>query len=304
MWIQLRHLLTPHHTNNHRARALHVDALLLYVLVFAIFNVSFRLIYRIHPDILGYATDIRVEQLLTATNAKRQAAGLSSLQLNSVLSAAAAHKAQYMFQKNFWAHVAPDGKTPWDFIIGEGYHYTIAGENLAKNFSTSTTVVDAWMASQSHRENLLKSGYRDVGFAVVNGILNGEETTLVVQMFGTSNQLAVLPQVSPVKTEESRTAVVISEAASQSSISGEGRLATSLPLGFTAAYRQPLFDLPTVSRGAVLVFGGFLMALLIVDGWMIAKHRIVRVSGHTIAHMLFLTTLFISASAILQGTIL
>jgi len=302
MWGELHHLLIPHHTNNHRARALHIDALLLYVLVFAIFNVSFRLIYRIHPDILGYATDIRVEQLLTATNAKRQAAGLSSLELNPLLSAAAAQKAQDMFGKNYWAHVAPDGKTPWDFIIANGYRYTIAGENLAKNFSTSTTVVDAWMASQSHRENLLKSGYRDVGFAVVNGVLNGEETTLVVQMFGAGNRLAVVPPEGFVKP--SPTQVVVSQTASQSAVSGESQSETSLPLGFTAAYRQPIFDLPTATRGVALVFGGFLMALLMVDGWMIAKHRIVRVSGHTIAHMLFLTTLFISASAILQGAIL
>ncbi len=295
MHILFHHLFTPHHTNNHRARALHIDALFIYVLLFAIFNLGFRLIYRTHPDVLGYAIDIRVEQLLTATNAKRQAAGLSSLQLNSVLSAAAANKAQYMFQKNFWAHVAPDGKTPWDFITGAGYHYVIAGENLAKNFSTSSAVVDAWMASQSHRENLLKSGYHDVGFAVVNGILNGEETTLVVQMFGTSNQVVVSPPPAPPSTLGITKPVIVPE---------EGQSLASLPLGFTAAWRQPLFDLPTVTRGAVFVFGGFLIALLIIDGWMITRHHIVRISGHTIAHMLFLTTLFVSASAILQGAIL
>ncbi|MCX6791822.1 MAG: CAP domain-containing protein, partial [Candidatus Gottesmanbacteria bacterium] len=176
----LRHFFIPHQTNNHRAKALHVDMLLAYVLLFALFNLGIRAAHKVMPDILGYATDINVQQLLADTNAKRQEAGLSPVTLNNTLSVAAANKAADMFVKNYWAHNSPAGATPWDFITGAGYHYTVAGENLAKNFSTSGGVVDAWMASPSHRENLLKAGYRDVGLAVVNGTLAGEETTLVV----------------------------------------------------------------------------------------------------------------------------
>ncbi len=309
MHVLLLHLFTPHHTNNHRARALHIDALFAYVILFAIFNLGFRFIYRSNPDILGYAADIRVEQLLQSTNAKRQEAGLSPLRLNTTLSEAAGRKAIYMFQKNFWAHIAPDGKTPWDFIVGAGYRYTMAGENLAKNFSTSNGVVDAWMGSQSHRENLLKPGYQDVGFAVVNGVLNGEETTLVVQMFGTTNQIAAAPKPTQQKPSETTTQVlsdtkpVVLLNETQPASVAAGPPISGLP-GFIAAYRRPVFDLPTATRGLAFMFGVFVIGLLIIDGYLVARRRIVRVSGHSVAHILFFAAIFIGMSAMLQGAIL
>jgi len=142
----LRHFFLPHHSNNHRAKALHIDSLLCYVLLFAILNLSIKIIHRDFPSVLGYATDIRVDALLASTNAKRISLGLNPLKLNATLSQAAAAKAQDMFSHDYWAHNSPQGKTPWSFIVNSGYKYTIAGENLAKNFSTSGGVVDAWMA--------------------------------------------------------------------------------------------------------------------------------------------------------------
>lgn len=299
MHILVHHFFTPHHTNNHRARALHPDALLMYVLLFAIFNFGFRLLHRQYPDVLGYAIDIRVEQLLADTNARRQVAGFSPLRLNAQLSLAAAGKAQDMFAKNYWAHIAPDGKTPWDFILGSGYRYTMAGENLAKNFSTSDRVVDAWMASQTHKENLLKPGYQEVGLAVVNGILGGEETTLVVQMFGTTKQLALAPPSPNVPAMEEVKPVVVTEVAGETQ-KQQGTAVSE----FIASYKNPLFDLPTLTRTLAFSFGGFMLALLVVDVWFVTRRRIVRVSGHSIAHILFLSALFIGMSAILQGAIL
>jgi uncharacterized protein YkwD len=72
---------------------------------------------------------------------------------------------------------SPDGTEPWDFILGEKYDYIYAGENLAKNFSTFDDVVEAWYNSPSHKENLLNKNYTEMGFAIVNGELNGYETT-------------------------------------------------------------------------------------------------------------------------------
>ena len=44
-----------------------------------VFNLGLRVVHDTVPDVLGYATDIRVEQLLEDTNAKRKEAGLSQL---------------------------------------------------------------------------------------------------------------------------------------------------------------------------------------------------------------------------------
>ena len=97
-----------------------------------------------------------------------------------------------MFAKNYWAHVSPDGTTPWVFIKSAGYSYVYAGENLARGYNTSQDVVTAWMASPEHKQNMLSSNYQNVGFAIVTGNLTGEDTVLVVEMFG-STALAAAP---------------------------------------------------------------------------------------------------------------
>lgn len=299
-----RHLLTPHHTNNHRARVLHIDALFFYALAFALFHFATSYIHEKYPDVLGYATDIHVEQLLAATNARRQAAGLSTLSLSGELSAAAANKASDMFAKGYWAHQSPDGKSPWDFIVGAGYRYTIAGENLAKNFSTSDAVVAAWMNSPSHRDNILKSGYRDIGFAVVNGVLNGEETTLVVQMFGSKGSaIAVAPK--PIVKEVSAQVPVTTPVPTSAPLPTAAPIVVSQFASTTSqAVAKPLIDITTATRGVTYVFIGFMLGVLLVDAWMVAKHKIVRVAGHNIAHFIFLGTLLVSITALARGMVL
>ncbi len=290
----LVHLFLPHQTNNHRAKALHIDALLTYVLLFALFNLGLKVLHRTIPDVLGYATDIHVEQLLAQTNAKRAEAGLSPLSLNDKLSAAAAAKAGDMFAKNYWAHNSPTGATPWEFISGSGYRYTVAGENLAKNFSTSGAVVDAWMASPTHRANIVKSGYREVGFAVVNGTLNGEETTLVVQMFGAAAAapVAVAPSAAP------RSVVVPEVAAVQESAD------TAVVSGYQSVTKHPIFNIPTVSRDIVFAFMGIMMGLLLVDAVVASRRHVVRIAGHNIAHIFFMLTLYILISSVGRGRLL
>lgn len=295
----LIHLFTPHSTNNHRSRILHVDALAGYVLLFLLFNFGVQKVHTRAPDILGYATDIHIEQLLAAMNAQRQRLGLTQLALNSKLSQAAARKAQDMFEKNYWAHTSPVGITPWDFIIESGYRYTVAGENLAKNFSNSTGVVDAWMASTTHKDNIIKPSYKEVGFAVVNGKLNGEETTLVVQMFGSSNEstaTAVNPTNAP---------VVAKVLAVEEPVLVEVNPAT-VPASVVAAgvTLQPLVNIPTMTRDIVFVFAGVLIGVLLLDAWIVSRKKIVRIAGHNIAHLLFLSAIILAIGSIQRGALL
>lgn len=307
------HLFIPHHTNNHRSKVLHIDALLTYVLVFAVFNLGLRFVHKAMPDVLGYATDIHVEQLLADTNAQRSSLGLSPLTLNSLLSAAAAQKAQDMFAKDYWAHNSPTGSTPWDFITSAGYHYVIAGENLAKNFSTSQAVVDAWMASPSHRANMVKPGYKDIGFAVVNGKLNGEDTTLVVQMFGSSvDSIAAKPSTAPPIPIGQALAVNSPPEAIPTVTVAPSPIPTSAPQSappnfnsdFLGVTIKPAINIPTLTRDIVFVFAGVLMGVLLIDAYVVSKRKIVRVAGHNIAHFLFLSAIVILAGMAGGGSLL
>ena len=285
----LRHFFLPHHSNNHRAKALHIDSLLCYVLLFAILNLSIKIIHRDFPSVLGYATDIRVDALLASTNAKRISLGLNPLKLNATLSQAAAAKATDMFANDYWAHNSPQGKTPWSFIVNSGYKYTIAGENLAKNFSTSGGVVDAWMASPTHKDNIVKPGYQDIGFAIVNGVLNGEETTLVVQMFGAGGSpIAEVPKVETVIPE-----VAIAVEEPQKLVQGVG-----------SSVFKPIFNIPTVTRDITFMFIGLIVGVLVLDGIVISRKKIVRVAGHNIAHILFFLTFFVALTMVQRGALL
>lgn len=318
----LVHAFLPHHTNNHRARALHIDAFLVYIFAFLMFQIvtwvgSVRI-----PDVLGYATDIRLEELLSFTNAKRQEAGLSPLSLNGELSQAAAGKAADMFAKGYWAHTSPDGKLPWDFIVGAGYKYTIAGENLAKNFNDSRGVVDAWMVSATHKENLLKPSYKDIGFAIVNGTLNGEETTLVVQMFGASAgaPVAAAPAPQPLVREvvaqkpepivtTAPTVTPPPVAVTQIAFTTEKPAGTSAfgPIvlaQFREVVKHPWVNLGALNKWVSFLFIGFLIVVLSLDAWLVHQRRIVRVSGRSHAHILFFAALLIIIGMSLPGSIL
>jgi len=298
----LRHLFIPHQSNNHRAKALHIDALLAYVFIFALFNLGVKAANKAAPDVLGYATDIHAQELFTDTNAQRTAAGLSPLVMNAQLSAAAANKASDMCSKDYWAHNSPAGTTPWYWISQAGYNYTVAGENLAKNFSDSQSVVNAWMASPSHRANVLKPDYKDVGYALENCTIAGEQTTLVVQMFGAESisltQAAPTPPTQPVVVPEEAASKVLAAAPSPAPNIG-GLTPPSQDVTI-----QPTFNIPTVSRDVVFAFIGILMGVLLVDALVARRKNVVRLAGHNIAHIMFLIAIYILITNIGRGRLL
>jgi hypothetical protein len=130
------------------------------------------------------ASTITPTNIIALANEQRAAAGLNTLNNNSKLAAAALAKANDMFEKQYWDHFGPNGETPWQFIRAAGYNYVYAGENLAKGFRTAEGVHEAWMASPTHKANIMSGNYKDIGVAVVEGVLEGQQTILVVQMFG------------------------------------------------------------------------------------------------------------------------
>jgi uncharacterized protein YkwD len=130
------------------------------------------------------ASSITQANVINLTNQERLGHGLNTLSTNPQLSAAALAKANDMLEKQYWDHFGPNGESPWQFIRAAGYDYVYAGENLAKGFRTAEGIHEAWMASPTHKANIVSGNYKDIGVAVVEGELLGKQTTLVVQMFG------------------------------------------------------------------------------------------------------------------------
>lgn len=135
--------------------------------------------------VLGSTTNVTTARLLEVTNEQRKNQDVEPLQLDERLNKAATLKAQDMLARQYWSHVSPSGTTPWDWFKVSKYNYAYAGENLGKGFRSASGVVKAWMDSKEHRDNLLSKHYEDVGFAVVEGRLNGEETNIIVALYGT-----------------------------------------------------------------------------------------------------------------------
>ena len=134
-------------------------------------------------SVLGRVVNITPAGLLAATNDRRADEGLPGLRKSERLSQAAMLKANDIIQNQYWDHTSPSGVEPWQWIQKTNYTYSEAGENLARDFSTADGTVAGWMASEKHRENMLKPSYSDVGFAVTTGELNDKPTTIVVALY-------------------------------------------------------------------------------------------------------------------------
>jgi uncharacterized protein YkwD len=125
------------------------------------------------------------EALIVSMNRERAAHGLGPLRLNVQLALAAEDRANDMLAKHYFAHVAPDGRQPWFWVDKRGYAYTEVGENLAVGY-LGQSIVDGWMHSPEHRENVLKPEFDEVGIAIVaQSPARMYRGPLVVALYGT-----------------------------------------------------------------------------------------------------------------------
>jgi len=264
--------------------------------------------------VLGFASTITPAQVIEKTNEQRAQVGLPPLVINQQLTQAALAKGQHMMTNQYWAHVAPDGTEPWYFIQQSGYKYRVAGENLARDFAETDTMVSAWMASPTHKANILNSKYTELGIAVISGSLEEYETTLVVQMFGqpavtqpsiTSNAADTTKQVRAAYAANPKSAAAATEStepaqnAETDPTAGSDAIkkptpqpqvlaALLLPMGSIEV--PPLFTPLQISKAVFLSLIMILGSTLVYDSWIVDHSRTVRVVGKNMAHILFLAT--------------
>lgn len=307
--------LIPHEHNNFRSKLLHNSSLVVLVLFLFFTSVAIQFLQTSKPEVLGIAYSINQQELLDYTNKARQENGLPPLTLNETLVAAANGKAQHMFANNYWAHFAPDGTSPWSFIRGAGYNYVFAGENLAKGFTDSQSIVNAWMNSPSHRENLLSDKYKEIGFAISEGVIEGNETVLVVQIFGAQDvPVPVEQKVAVVQNTPAPTVVTIptytvaplaptSRPASATAViqdqevvyANESDIVTQQFPFVTPSFLQlsvennPLFDVRNINRLIPTVIVSLLLLTLVLDFVIIKRKKIPRLVGHNLDHIMILS---------------
>lgn len=285
-----KHYFIPHHSNNHHAKILHPGSLAVIVAFFLFAQLVLSFFAIAKPAVLGFASDIRAERILELVNQKRTEKGLKPLVFNSKLNEVAQRKAGDMFAFNYWAHTSPSGKDPWSFFKEVGYDYSFAGENLARDFMDSDSVVNAWMNSPSHRDNLLNPNYQEMGLAIVNGTLNGVETTLVVQSFGSQRAVGASKKTSTTTRKPDLGAA-----------SSKTVLAEASGVEVEASKWFSPFSL---TKSMSIFFLGLIFGALILDLLYVTQRKTIRLTGKNVAHLIFVGALLAAVFLTKSGVIL
>lgn len=286
MFNYLAHFFTPHTSNNHRPKLLQPAGFAVLIALILVTNSTVEVLKLNPPStglVLGYSSSINPSDVLEQTNLERLKLGLPSLKLNKYLNQAAQAKAENMFQNDYWDHIAPDGTTPWSFIKSKGYKYSVAGENLARDFQTTSPMVKAWMDSPTHRANIVHTQYTDTGIAVVNGRLEGVDTTLVVQMFGAPPITAASTPPEPELLPEAESVVNAELTAPQPQVAAaQSQAPVTIEI-------SPTTIKSTIALSVALILAG----IIILDEIIVQKRKTIRLVGRNLAHLSFLFAVII-----------
>lgn len=280
------HIFHPRRSNNQRARLLHPEALFFMILIASGFVALLHLFSGLtssSKNILGYASTIIPKEVVEKTNQERIRLGLEPLALDTTLSEAALAKGQNMFADQYWSHTSPDGVEPWHFMHQVGYEYQVAGENLARDFSDTPSMIAAWMASPNHRANIVNSKYSDIGIAVIDGRLEGYETTLVVQMFGAQ---AVKGVGTEIAAGESSLVTVQTSGEAVKRSQSEVLASVLVPGGSVDA--PPLFTPLQLTKAFFLAVIMLIIATLAYDTFVIGHRGTIRIVGNNLGHIFLL----------------
>ncbi len=187
-WEKFAHHFIPSHHNAYRPHILRKPWLLFFLAVilaaegFLVANLAVRQ----SSDV--FLAAVFPSAIISLTNTQRAQYSAPLLAEDAQLNHAAQAKAEDMAARGYFAHIGPDGQEPWSWILGAGYDYRFAGENLAVRFVDSSDVLEAWMDSPSHRANIIKPAYSAIGVGVAQGFYEGQPATYVVQYFASPMQ--------------------------------------------------------------------------------------------------------------------
>ncbi len=210
--MRLHHYLFPHKRNKYKPHVFRIKS----VTAIALALVILEGLYLAQVDFIFPKTNflgaVLPGALVSLTNDDRIANDVPTVSENDLLKQAAQDAANDMATKGYFAHVSPDGKDPWYWLKLVGYNYQYAGENLAMNFTDSSAVESAWMASPEHHANIVKPQYTQIGIGVASGMYQGKEATFVVSFFGSPEiaQAAAQPQ-KVIATAETKTVAPIAQ---------------------------------------------------------------------------------------------
>ncbi len=102
-------------------------------------------------------------EVLELVNIERAKLGIAPLKLSPDLMRAAGVRAEELPES--FSHTRPNGSSCFTVIKSS---YSVVGENIAAGQRTSAAVVESWMNSPGHRENILNAKFSRLGVGYIN----------------------------------------------------------------------------------------------------------------------------------------
>ncbi|HUR09732.1 MAG TPA: CvpA family protein [Flavitalea sp.] len=118
-------------------------------------------------------------EMLSLVNQERIKEGLMPVKADPEMAEVARAHSRDMFARGYFAHLNPDGKTPFDRMTAAGVKYKAAGENLALA-PTLQIAHNGLMNSPGHRANILQKNFGRLGIGVLDG---GKYGLMITQNF-------------------------------------------------------------------------------------------------------------------------
>lgn len=157
-----------------------MDGLPLYVLLF---GVSAEDAFDLRTATLHDAAAARAD-MLAAVNRARGKKKLPPVRSDPTLELVAQRHADDMFKRGYYGHASPEGTMVMRRTRSAGYNAATVGENIARGQGSVEEVMEGWMRSRDHRENIMNPMFVDAGFGLAIGRTPQGEQVLWVQVFG------------------------------------------------------------------------------------------------------------------------
>jgi uncharacterized protein YkwD len=110
-----------------------------------------------------------IDEMVALVNAHRRSVHCPELVWMQTVANAAQGHADDMARRNYFAHQSPEGQGPTDRLAAQRVSYRAMGENIAQHPGTPRDVLNGWLASPGHRQNLERCTYTHHGIGLRDG---------------------------------------------------------------------------------------------------------------------------------------
>lgn len=140
------------------------------------------------PKISATTNEMNAEGIIKFSNIERDKFSFNELEINEELTELANNRIEDMQKLGYFAHTNPEGLGLKQFVGKIDYDYLIVGENLSMNYYDNEEVVAAWMDSETHRDNILRPEFDEIGIGYGDVIINNKKVFIIAMILGKEKQ--------------------------------------------------------------------------------------------------------------------